>query len=137
MSRIVAAEREMARADADGTRKPHSILTAFHDLGSHLGEVLDGTPVLTGPMPVLPSDAHAIIRNALVGGNRGMVNGDQIAVGDAMARELVETYCYPARPMVHDLGLAWRILRAAVYGIDAGSKKKTPPSEAGENLTPS
>lgn len=137
MSRVVAAEREMGRLDADGVRKPHSILTVFHDLGTHLGVVLDGAHVLTGPMPVLPADAHAIIRNALVGGNRGMVNGEQIAVGDAMARNLIETYCYPARPLMHDLGLAWRILQAAVYGIDPGSKKKTDAPEAGENLTPS
>lgn len=123
MPRVVAAEREMARRDADGACNPHSIFAVFHDIGSHLGQIGD-EPALIGPSPALLSDAHTIIRNALIGGNSGMVDGESVAVHESLARELVETYCYPARPAMHDLGLAWKVLRAAIYGIDPGSKKK-------------
>jgi hypothetical protein len=126
MPQVIAAEREMARRDAEGNPQPHSIFAVFHDLGAHLGQLGEET-VLTGPSPALLSDAHAVIRNALIGGADGFVDGASIAVGGAMARELVATYCYPARPAIHDLGLAWEVLRAAIYGIDpkaTGSKKK-------------
>lgn len=116
----------MARRDADGNPQPHSIFAVFHDLGANIGQLGDQI-VLTGPSPALLSDAHAVIRNALVGGADGYVNGDSIVVGGAMARDLVATYCYPARPAMHDIDLAWRILKAAIYGIDpkiTGSKKK-------------
>ena len=56
-----------------------------------------------------------------------MVNGEDVRTSGTMARELVAVYCYPARPAIHDLGLAWEVLRAAIYGIDpkaTGSKKK-------------
>jgi len=126
MPQVIAAEREMARRDADGAPQPHSIFTVFHELGAHLGQLGDET-VLTGPSPALLDDAHAIIRNALAGGADGYVNGAAVAVNGSMARELVAVYCYPARPAIHDLGLAWEVLRAAIYGIDpkaTGSKKK-------------
>ena len=122
----VSAEREMARRDADGNPQPHSIFAVFHDVGANIGQLGDEI-VLTGPSPALLDDAHAIIRNALAGGADGYVNGAAVAVNGSMARELVAVYCYPARPAIHDLGLAWEVLRAAIYGIDpkaTGSKKK-------------
>ncbi len=126
MPQVIAAEREMARRDGEGAQIPHSLFAVFHDLGAHLGQLGDET-VLTGPSPALLSDAHAVIRNALTGGADGLVNGEAVVVNGAMARELVAVYCYPARPAIHDLGLAWEVLRAAIYGIDpkaTGSKKK-------------
>lgn len=132
MPQVIAAEREMARRDAEGNPQPHSIFAVFHELGAHLGQLGDET-VLTGPSPALLSDAHAVIRGALTGGADGYVNGAAVAVNGSMARELVATYCYPARPAIHDLGLAWEVLRAAIYGIDpkaTGSKKKDGDSVA-------
>lgn len=126
MPQVVAVEREAARRDAEGGNVPRSIFAIFHDIGSHLGQLGDAT-VLSGPSPALLTEAQAVIRAGLAGGNDGLVEGQSIAVGGAMARELVATYCYPARPAIHDLGLAWEILRAAIYGIDpkaTGSKKK-------------
>jgi len=136
MPQVVAVEREAARRDADGASIPRSIFAIFHDIGSHLGQLGDAE-VLTGPSPALLTEAQAVIRAGLAGGNDGRVNGESIAVGGAMARELVATYCYPARPAIHDLGLAWEILRAAIYGIDpkaTGSKKK---DEGAESPSPS
>ena len=121
MPRVIAAEREMARRDADGVSQPRSILAVFSDIGSYIGDAM-GEVVLAGPSPARLTEAHAIIRNALIGGNMARVGGQEIAVPDFLAIELVETYCYPARPAMHDFGLAWHILRAAIYGIE-GSKK--------------
>ena len=126
MPQVIAAEREMARRDSEGNPLPHSIFAVFHDLGAHLGQLGDET-ILTGPSPALLSDAHTVIRNALAGGAEGMVNGEDVRTSGTMARDLVAVYCYPARPAIHDLGLAWEVLRAAIYGIDpkaTGSKKK-------------
>lgn len=104
MPRVVAAEREMGC----------SIFQVFQDIGEHLG-VADGEMVLAGPSPATLKQCHALIANALP--------ADEI--GEQEARELVQTYCYPARPAIHDLALAWRILSAAIYGVKIdGSKKK-------------
>lgn len=132
MPRVIAAEREMGRRDADGVRQPRSILAVFHDLGSHIGESL-GEMVLAGPSPAHLTEAHAIIRNALIGGNKGRVGDEETAVPDSLAIELVETYCYPTRPAMHDIGMAWQILKAAIYGIE-GSKKN---DAAGSDPSPS
>lgn len=127
MPRVIAAEREMGGA--------RSIFALFYDLGEALAQAGNGRMVLAGVTEARLSECHAVIRNALVGGNEGRVAGETVAVGDGMARELVETYCYPARPAMHDLALAWEVLRAAIYGIDtaaSGSKKK--PVETGDHV---
>lgn len=119
MARIVAAEREMGR---DGN--PRSILALFYDLGESLGDAM-GQNVLIGATAARLSECQIVIRNALIGGNDGKVDGEAKAVPETEARELVDTYCYPARPAMHDLALAWQILRAAIYGVEvSGSKKK-------------
>lgn len=104
-----------------------SIFALFYDLGQSLGTG-GGVTVLAGATEAHLKECHAIIRNALVGGNDGQIGEQHTTVGDDLARDLVETYCYPARPAVHDLALTWDILSAAIYGIDlsetGGSKKK-------------
>lgn len=104
MARVIATERE---ADA-------SIFEIFHGLGQNLG-ALGEDMVLTGPSPSRLKQCHSLIRNALIGGG----------MDETTAREMISTYCYPVRPAVHDLALAWQILKAAVYGVDPGSKKKS------------
>jgi hypothetical protein len=134
MPRVVAIERETARLDRDGVKQPHSIFAIFHDIGSHLAKIGEES-VLAGPSPALLSEAHAIIRHALIGGGTGLVNGESLPVGETVARDLVETYCYPARPAIFDLGLAWQILNAAIYGIAPGSKKKDAKASAPKRST--
>lgn len=105
MPRVVAVERE---ADC-------SIFALFHNLGEALGSV-GAEMVLVAATEARLKQCHSLIRNALVGGG----------TGEHEARELVETYCFPARPAMLDAALAWRILSAAIYGIDTaalGSKK--------------
>lgn len=110
MPRVIAVERE---AEC-------SIFALFHDLGENLGQK-DGQLVLSGPSPARLKACHSLIRNALVGAG----------APEQTARDLVETYCYPARPAMQDIGLAWQVLRAAVYGVQlpAGSKKKDAAAE--------
>jgi len=88
----------------------------FHWLGEHLGGIDDAT-VLLGPSPVDPEQCVHLIRNALIGGGTDSVK----------AEAMTEQYCFPTRPAIHDMALAWAILRAAVYGVQIPSKKNTSP----------
>ncbi|MES2904631.1 MAG: hypothetical protein V4696_10640 [Pseudomonadota bacterium] len=110
MPRVIAVERE-----AEG-----SILALFYQIGENVGTAL-GEMVLVGATDARLKACHAVIRNALVGGG----------TGEQDARELVTTYCYPARPAMHDVALAYSILKAAIYGvaIPENAKKKPAPTE--------
>lgn len=124
MPRVVAAEREM------GKDRPRSIVALFYDLWETLGNGY-GQAMITGSSNATLAECHAVIRNALCGGGEGLVDGETIAVGDALAKELVQTYCYPARPAIHDIALAWEILNAAINGVKLpDAKKKTPEAES-------
>lgn len=106
MSRVVAFERE---ADT-------SIFALFHAIGESLGAAADGVKVLIGGSNARIRHCQSLIRNALIGGG----------VSEQIAREMIDVYCYPNRPAIHDMALAWEILNAAIYGIKVeGSKKKS------------
>lgn len=109
MSRVVAFERE---ADC-------SIFALFYAIGENLGSVAGGEAVLIGSSDARLKQCHSLIRNALIGA--GMPEKE--------AAELIKVYCFPARPAVYDLDLAYRILDAAIYGIKLpeSSKKKSAP----------
>lgn len=107
MARVIAFERE---ADCS--------IFALHDsIGKNLAESSDGTLLLVGPSEARLKACHSLIRNALIGAE----------MPEMEARDLVQTYCYPARPAIHDMELAYRILDAAILGINlpAGLKKRT------------
>lgn len=106
MPRVIAIEREAER----------SIFAIFHDLGENLGRIGEQV-VLTGAADARLKACHSVIRNALCGAG----------TPEQEARELVTTYCYPARPAMLDVALCWEILKAAIYGIDTAalSKKNT------------
>jgi hypothetical protein len=99
MARVNAAEHEIGG----------SILALFHALGENMAESVGGTRVLAGSSEARVKQCQSIIRNALIGGG----------TPETDARELVDVYCYPARPAMHDVALAWDILHAAVYGVPA------------------
>lgn len=115
MPRVVAAEREI-----EG-----SILALFYDIAENLGSAM-GELVLVGATDARLKSCHAVIRNALVGGG----------TGEQEARELVATYCYPARPAMHDVALAYNVLKAAIYGITLPDEVKKK-DEASADLAPS
>lgn len=113
MTRVVAAEREMGI----------SLFEAFYFLGEHLGKIAEEM-VLVGPSPITPKQCERLIRNALIGGG----------TDESEVPGLIETYCYPARPAIKDMGLAYQILQAAVYGIDL-KKKDEAGGEESPNLS--
>ena len=90
-----------------------SIYELFHWLGEHLGAVGDET-ILAGPSPADPPQIAHLIRNALIGGG----------VEPSEAKRLVDQYCFPCRANIHDMKLAWDILRAAIYGVKVSAPKK-------------
>ncbi|WP_338644696.1 GTA-gp10 family protein [Novosphingobium olei] len=109
MSRVVAFEREAES----------SIFALFYAIGDSLGQAVDGAKVLIGASDARLKQCHSLIRNGLIGGG----------ASEQQARELVEVYCYPARPAMHDMALAWEVLSAAIYGVKVdGSKKKRKPT---------
>lgn len=117
MPRLMAAEREM----------DCSIFQLFDDIGQNTGSI-GSEVVITGPSPARAKACHSVIRNALIGGG----TSEQEAAG------LIETYCYPTRPVMHDVKLTFDILSAAIYGVKMeGSKKNTLPDDGRENLNPS
>jgi hypothetical protein len=73
-----------------------------------------------------------VIRLALIGGAGGVVSGEAVQVGPVRAKQLVETYCWPAPgcPLEAATSLAGSIAIAAVRGIRL--KKKASPDEATE-----
>lgn len=84
-----------------------SIFTLFYNIGENAGTVA-GEMVLTGPAPVSMDHIHSLIRNALIGGG----------TPSAEAKALVKVYCFPARPAILDMALAYNVLKAAIYGIE-------------------
>lgn len=106
MARVVAFERE---ADC-------SIFALFYHIGENTGSVTGEETVLIGLSDARLKQCHSLIRNSLIGAGES----------ETEARDLVATYCYPARPAILDLALSFQILKAAIYGIkvDGGSKKK-------------
>jgi len=99
-----------------------SVFAMYDAMGAGLG--IDGaTPVYLGGGSAMVTEIRETIRLGLIGGKSGMVDGAEIEVGPQAARELVEGYVFPNRPMVEGLHVAWSILHAAIVGI---SLKKAP-----------
>lgn len=87
-------------------------------LRQSIGLTVGGVPMFTEGNGVDGDAIRTVIRLALIGGNRAKVDGEEIEVGPRRARELVDAYVYPARPIAESAALAWRILSAAVFGND-------------------
>jgi hypothetical protein len=80
------------------------------------------------------ADVRETLRLALQGGGGGLVDGEQIEVGPIRARQLVDAYVYPARPFAEGVVQAWRVLHAAIHGIQL-SQKKSPEVAESLNLS--
>ena len=74
-------------------------------------------------------DIIEFIRLCLIGGGKGLVNGEEVTVSALRARELVETYCYPAAPIVESWQVAASIAFAVVEGYDPPEKKSPAPAK--------
>lgn len=96
--------------------KHGSIASMEFALRGSIGLRLDGNAIFAGGGDATTSALREVIRCALIGGNAATVDGAQIEVGPNRARELIEAYCFPARPFGETAAVAWRILAAAIYG---------------------
>lgn len=78
-------------------------------------------------------DVRETVRQALIGGGAGLVDGQEVKVGALRANELVERYLDPM-PLVEQWNLAAAILYAKIEGYEPPApegedKKKAPRSK--------
>lgn len=72
------------------------------------------------------------IRLGLIGGNKGLVNGQDVQVSAIRASELMEAYAYPAAPLKDAWDTAVAILSVAVEGWNDPSDLKKKEDRNGE-----
>lgn len=99
-----------------------SVFAMYDAMGAGLGLNGDAPVYLGGSTPMV-TEIRETIRLGLIGGNSGLVDPQECEVGPIRARELVDAYTFPNRPLIEGLHVAWSILHAAINGIDL--KKKT------------
>lgn len=103
-----------------------SVFAIYDQVGAGLG-LNDDAPVYLGGGQAMVTDIRETIRLGLIGGNSGMVDGSEGEVGPQRARDLVDSYTYPNRPLIEGMHIAWAILHAAITGITL--KKKAPADD--------
>lgn len=78
------------------------------------------------------TDIMEPIRQALIGGGKGVVDGEEVKVSAHRVNQLLEAYCFPNRPLKDDWALTTEILMATIEGYDPPKpdpvqvKKKEP-----------
>ena len=75
-------------------------------------------------------DVLEVIRHGLIGGGRGIVNGEEKAVSDLLATHLVETYA-EGTPLADTAATARSVISALFVGYDpaADAQKKSAPKK--------
>ena len=103
-----------------------SMLAMEERLRAGIGQDHTGGAVFVGGGDATAKEIREIIRLSLIGGNHAVVDTEEAEVGPIKAKNLVNEYVYPARPLAESAGLAWSILSAAIFGIEL--KKKEAPA---------
>jgi hypothetical protein len=85
------------------------------------------TMLVPGAAEFYALDVIETIRHGLIGGGKGVVNGEEIKVTPLMANRLIDTYVL-GQPLVEAWKTATSILFAAIMGYDP--PKKAPPAKA-------
>ena len=93
-----------------------SILSIEPRLRSAVGLDEDNKPVFIGGGSADGAACREIVRLGLIGGKAGEIDGEEAEIGPQRARELIDLYAWPNRPLGETAALAWRILAAAIYG---------------------
>jgi hypothetical protein len=117
LPQIFELERNCGGLDADGARRSKSIFEIYEELSAGLGLSADGDAVFIGGGKAHAKDIREAIRLGLIGGGQTPID----------AKQLVDDYCFPVRPIAECLGVAWAILRAVIEGVEV--KKKVAVSE--------
>lgn len=120
LPQIFELERNCGGTDAEGFRRGKSIFQIYDEISAGLG-LFDDAPVFLGGGRANAKDIRETIRLGLIGGGISPID----------AKQLVDDYCFPVRPMTESLGVAWAILRAAIEGVEV--KKKVAVSEDAES----
>ena len=94
-----------------------SIIAIEERLRMGMGQNDDGSMEFIGGGTGMVREIRETIRLGLIGGNQGLVDGEEIEVGPLRAKQLVDLYCYPARPLAEGVALAWLILSSAIFGV--------------------
>lgn len=128
LPQVIELQRRCGLVDNEGKLHPKSILTIFDQISDGMGSDGEGSVLWIGGGAALPNECNEVLRLGLIGGNAGMVDGAEIQVGPNRAKELVDLYGYPARPLSEVMALAYRVLHAAIVGIDV--KKKNDGRQA-------
>jgi Phage tail tube protein, GTA-gp10 len=125
---IFELERGCGHIEADGSKRGKSIFQIYDETSAGLALSLDEKPVFVGGGRANAKDIREVIRLGLIGGGTGNVAGEAQVVSPIDATRIVESYCYPARPLAESLGVAWAVLRAVIEGVEL--KKKAEPKAA-------
>jgi hypothetical protein len=117
LPQLVELEEKCGFTDIHGNRRKRGVVAIYSD-------VIAGLTVVDGKLAAIPqagmasaSDCREIVRLALIGGGKGIVDGAETEVSPLKARQLVETHLDP-RPIVEWWTMAAAILRAAIEGYD-------------------
>lgn len=108
-----------------------SILTIEERLRAAIGQEGEEFTFLGGGAAMV-ADIRETLRLGLIGGNSAVIDGEDVEVGPVLAKQLVDQYVYPARPLSEGVVLAWRVLYAAIFGVRI-TPKKAEPGEPGES----
>ena len=126
LPQVLELERTCGSKDNDGVLRPKSVFQIYEEISAGLGLNESGAAVFMGAGRANALDILTTIRVGLIGGGKGLVNGEEKEVGPLTAQQLVADYCFPSRPMSESLSVAWAILNAAIEGVLVKKKAATP-----------
>ena len=106
-----------------------SILEIEERLRAGIGQDVEGAPHFLGGGTAGVKHIRETIRLGLIGGNSGVVDGEEGEVTPLRAKQLVDLYCYPARPLAESAALAWLILSSAIFGVRLKKKAEAAGSD--------
>lgn len=106
-----------------------SILAIEERLRGGIGNEADGSLTFIGGGTPMVREVRETIRLGLIGGNHGLVDGEEVEVGPLRAKQLVDLYTYPARPLSEGIVLAWLILSSAIFGVRLKKKEGGKPAD--------